>query len=196
MKNILILCFLTFCFSINAQEMRVITETFEDNSNRFQLPEFFHKKSSAVIKDGFYEINGTNKEPIIAKLPIDIEKNFRVSIKFIVPNFKKHSFIYIGTNNVFFMLSPKKLSVREFTLSNENKVTSEKQELPIILKKGKKKQIIVELEKKGNTVNLLIDGMEVYSSKNIIFADPSLSFAHLCKILKIDEITVEQPNYE
>ncbi len=200
MKQFFLFCFLAFCFSLNAQEMNVITETFDDNNNRFYLPEFYHKKYSAAIKDGFYEIKGLKnpkkqeEEDVIAKLPIDVERNFKVTFKFLIPNFKKKSVLLIGTNNVEYMLSPKELTVLlgQKRVDNPNELIPKVEKLSIILDNGKNKEILVAVEKKGRNTKFYVNEMEVYSSKEIIFVEPNFGFGNGCNVLKIDEIKVEQ----
>ncbi len=200
MKRILLLCCVGMCLSVNA-ETRTIKETFDDNGNSMQWSEYSTRKNSAVIRDGYYILERKGglfvtpqTQVPVGKLPIDVERNFKVSFKLLIPKFNNG--FTIGTNNGTFLFMPKKLypivTTWEDLEQGKQPVLNMKNYLPIPLKKGKNVETVISIEKKGKTTNLYIDGMEVYSTTDMGFKTNSFVVNLVAGVLKVDEIIVEQ----
>ncbi len=196
MKRILLLCCVGMCLSVNA-ETRTVKETFDDNGNSMQWSEYSTRKNSAVIRDGYYIIEykgGTQTQAPIGKLPIDVQRNFKVSFKFLIPNFKLGFFV--GSNNGTFWFTPKKMYPivtpwEEIEQGNARPLNM-KNYLPISLKKGKNVETVVAIEKKGKTTKVYVDDMEVYSTTDMGFKTNEFFLTVPTGVLKVDEIIVEQ----
>lgn len=164
MKRLLftLLCLLSFCFA-EAQEKRIIKDNFE--SNRFQWDEFYEKKTSASIQDGFLELKCDEDDLdalSIAELPIDIEKNFDLAFNFHVNVNDDYwfgiVFNYEDRNNFSYLL----IQEKRFILFNKiNGMTNAIRRLPIILKDGRDKDVKIAMNKKGKKLTFLVDDMEV-----------------------------------
>ncbi len=125
----------------------------------------------------------------IVKLPIDVQRDFNASFRFLIPKFNKKYFLFISINDdLLFMITPKQLLVN--MKNSEGKVSQEK--LSTTLDKGKNKEVLVEFEKRGRTTNLYINNMEVYTTTDYTFTNPTFNIDIPFGILKIDEISVTQ----
>ncbi len=198
MKRILLLCCVGMCLSVNA-ETRTIKETFDDNGNSMQWSEYSTRKNSAVIRDGYYVIERKSAttpqtQVPVGKLPIDVQRNFKVSFKLLIPNFKAG--FLIGSNNGTFLFGPKKMYpiVTSWEELEQGKQPSLdlKNYFPIPLKKGKNVETVISIEKKGKTTKVYVDDMEVYSTTDIGFRANSFVVNVTAGVLQVDEIIVEQ----
>ncbi len=201
MKRILLLCCVGMCLSVNA-ETRTIKETFDDNGNSMQWSEYSTRKNSAVIRDGYYVIERKGglfvtpqTQVPVGKLPIDVERNFKVSFKLLIPKF--NSGFTIATNNGTFLFTAKRLypivTTWEDLEQGKQPVLDAKNYLPMPSKKGKKNvEMVISIEKKGKTTNLYVDDMEVYSTTDMGFKTNSFVLNLVAGVLKVDEIIVEQ----
>ncbi len=200
MKRILLLLCVGCCLTLNA-EKRIIKETFDESDNKMGWSEFSEKKASALIQDGYYVITQkatTKKSQIkfpMAELPINVHNNFKVSFKFWFEKFSKKNFFAVGSNNAYFMFWVDKLFpiVASTEETSTNNIDFRKGGLPIILKKGKNKEVLVEWEKKGRKTIISVDGMEVYTTEDIVYSSKVFFIQDLsAQTLKVDEVIIEQ----
>jgi hypothetical protein len=193
MKNT---AFLLVCLAVivNAKAQRVVTETFDNN--KFQWEEFFEKTHSGSIADGYYILQ--NKEEgfvrCVTELPIDVERNFKITFKFLVPkiNDEYHFgiiFNYEDENNYSnFLVQEKKYKMWNkkdgtFSLSRQS---------GIILKSGKNKEVVIAMEKKGTKLIFTVDNMEAVSiTKKLNFNTFGFQVEN-ANTIKIDEVSFEQ----
>lgn len=198
MKKIflIVLCFLPFCFA-EAQEKRIIKDNFE--TNRFQWDEFYENKASASIQDGFLELDCDDNKSYalsVAELPIDIDRNFDVSFVFHADIKDDYwfgiVFNYEDANNFNYLVVQEK----QFILFNRmNGSSTVIKRLPIILKKGKDKDVKIDMNRKGKKLNFLVDEMEVLSTSNLTKNLNSNIFGCIIigdNTIKLTEVVMEQ----
>ncbi len=199
MKKLAILFCIGMCslLSVNAQELRVIKETFD--SNKLRWDEFFEKKKySGSIVDGYYVLENQQDSIVksVVELPINVETNFKITFKFLIPKFNdKYMFgiVYNYQDEDTYRSFEMKENLLFQYVYFEGHVKRIRKPIPIILKEGKNKEVLVVLEKKGKNTILSIDGMEFYTTSNIIFQTNTFGFLLDGEsILKVDEVTIEQ----
>jgi len=164
MKRIYFLvCVLLTVTFVNAQEKRVITENFENN--RFNWSEFYEKDYSGGIQGGYFVLQ--NKKDgfftrSVADFPIDIDSNFKITFKFLVPRLNDKYYFgiiydYEDINNFrSFLASEKKYK----TVNRVNGIDNLSNEGSIILNSGRNKEVIIDIERKGNKLIFSVDNME------------------------------------
>jgi hypothetical protein len=150
-----IIIFATFCFymsSICAQER---IETF--HSNLFGWEEYHNKKlGNVIIQDGFLKLNA--KKSILSpkvNFPIDLQRNFKITYKFLVPILDKNSFFGItfsatDENQGVFMVSENQYTATYKGMDRRGKIP---------LKKGKDQIVVLEMEKRGRTLIFSVNNM-------------------------------------
>ena len=197
MKRVVLitLCLLSFCFA-EAQGKRIIKDNFE--TNRFQWEEFYEKKASASIQDGFLKLDCDDDNMYAwsaAELPIDVEKNFDVSFSFnaevdddywfgIVFNFEDE-------NNFNYLVVQEK----QFRLYNKvNGISSLNRRIPIILKKGRDKDVKIALNKNGKKLTFYVDDMEVISVSKKMISNVFGCIIFGDNTIKLNEVVMEQMN--
>lgn len=195
MKKIFFLAFVFTSFFANAQDKITVKETFENN--RFQWDEFYEKDHSGGIQDGFFVLQ--NKKdgylvPSIAELPINIERNFKITFKFLIPKISDDYafgivYNYDDENNYSsFLVSEKKYKI----YNKVNGTLSISRQGSIILKAGKNKEVIIEVERKGNKLIFNVDNMEAVSiTKNLNFNAFGFQVEN-ANTIKVDEVIIEQ----
>lgn len=197
MKTIflLVLCFLPFCFA-EAQEKRIIKDNFE--TNRFQWEEYYENKASASIQDGFLELDCDDDKLSawsVAELPIDVDRNFDLTY-FFHADIKDDYwfgivFNYEDANNFNYLVVQEKRFVLYNRVNGSSNVI---RRLPIILKKGRDKDIKIAMNKKGKKLTFIVDEMEVVSiTKNVT----NNNFGCIImgdNTIKLNEIVIEQMN--
>ena len=86
MKNIIFTVCIFICAFANAQDKIIVKEDFENN--KFQWEEFFEKEYSGNIQDGYYVLQNKKKDYLVrsvTELPINVDKNFKITFKLLVP---------------------------------------------------------------------------------------------------------------
>lgn len=196
MKKIIIFLSVLFCFTtIKAQEKHVIKETFE--SNKYQWDEFYESNGTASIQDGYLLLQNKDKISMlrsVVELPINTSSNFKLLFKMKVKKITESDWFGIVYNyedeNNFncLLIQEKKFKI----INNVNGVYSVSRTGGIILKSGKEKDVIIEMEKRGNKIIFSVDNMEIINiTKNIV----NNTFG--CCVsgentVKVDELIIEQ----
>ena len=198
-KIIFLICILTTSVFVNAQEKMVIKETFDNN--KFQWDEFYEKEYSGSIQDGYYILQNKKDGFLVqstTELPINIDYNFKITFKFLVPKVDDKYYFgiifnYEDENNYSnFLVSEKK-----YRIWNEvNGTRSISRQSSIILKSGRNKEVIIEIEKKGNKLIFRVDNMEAVSiTKKLNFNTFGFQVED-SNTIKIDEVVIEQQMVE
>jgi len=193
-KIFFMICVLTSTF-VNAQEQIVVKETFE--SNKFRWDEFFEKEYSGCILEGSYVLqnkkNGSFAQSV-TELPINIDDNFKITFKFLIPKLDDNYYFgiifnYEDENNYSnFLVSEKKFKI----LNKVNEVYSVSRQGGIILKSGKNKEVIIVIEKKGKRLIFDVDNMEVVTiTKKLDFNAFGFQVEN-ANTIKVTEVLIEQ----
>jgi hypothetical protein len=199
MKKIFFLaCALTAAFTFfNAQEKMVVKETFD--SNRFQWDEFYEKEYSGSIQDGYFVLQNKRAGFLVrsvAELPINIDNNFKVTFKFLVPQLNDKYYFgiifdYKDENNYSNFL----VTERKFKMENREKGTNSlSRQNALILKSGKNKVVIIELEKKGKKLIFRVDNMEAVTITQTLNFGAFGFLVEDANTIKVDEVVIEQIN--
>jgi hypothetical protein len=193
-KLIFILCILSYA-SVNAQEKMVVKEDFDNN--KFQWEEFFEKEYSGSVQDGYYILQNKNDDNLVrsvTELPINIDKNFKITFKLLVPKLNNEYYFgiifnYEDENNYSnFLVSEKKFKM----WNRANGTSSLSRQNSIILKSGKNKEVLIEMEKKGIKLIFRVDNMEAVSiTKNLSFNTFGFQVEN-ANTIKVDEVIIEQ----
>ena len=189
---------LTFTF-VNAQEQRVIKEDFD--SNRLRWDEFYEKDYYGGIQDGFFVLQNKKDGFVswsVTDFPIDIDNNFNITFKFLVPRLSDKYYFgiifdYEDENNYrSFRVSEKRYKI----VNTVNGISSLSRQGSIILTSGRNKEVIIDMEKKGNKLLFNVDNMEAVEIT--IPRTRSLnsnSFGFLVEdanTIKVDEVIISQ----
>ena len=199
MKKIIFLaCALASAFTfVNAQEKMVVKETFD--SNRFQWDEFYEKEYSGSIQDGYFVLQ--NKKigflvRTVTELPINIDNNFKVTFKFLVPQLNDKYYFgiifdYKDENNYSNFL----VTEKRFKMVNREKGTNSlSRQNALILKSGKNKKVTIELEKKGSKLIFRVDDMEAVSITQKLNFNTFGFLVEDANTIMVDEVVIEQIN--
>ena len=180
---------------VHAQEKIVVKETFE--SNKFRWDEFFEKEYSGSIQDRCYVLQ--NKKDgyyvqTVTELPINVENNFKVTFKFLIPKLDDKYYFgiifnYEDENNYSnFLVSEKKFKI----LNRVNGVNSVCRQGGIILKSGKNKEVTIEIQKKGKKLFFSVDNMEAVDiTKKLDFNAFGFQVEN-ANTIKVTEVLIEQ----
>ncbi|MDR1792296.1 MAG: hypothetical protein LBR36_02480 [Bacteroidales bacterium] len=188
---LIILC----CISLKAQEKRTVRETFDNN--KFRWDEFYEKTGSASIQDGYFIISNTEKGTCrwsVAELPIDIDQNFKLTFKVLVPKLTDEFYFgivfnYEDENNYSsFLVTEKKFKI----LNKVNGVSAQSRASGIILKAGKNKEVVIEIEKKGTKLIFTVDNMEAIAISKELKTNTFGFLVEDANTIKIDEVIIEQ----
>jgi hypothetical protein len=195
MKKLIFTVCVLICTLVRAQEKIVVKEDFDNN--KFQWEEFFEKEYSGSIQDGYYILQNKKDDYLVrsvTELPINIDKNFKITFKLLIPKLNDEYYFgiifnYEDENNYSnFLVSEKKFKMWNRT----NGISSLSRQNSIILKSGKNKEVLIEMEKKGPKLIFRVDNMEVVSiTKNLNFN----TFGFLVEnvnTIKVDEVIIEQ----
>ncbi|MDR1348805.1 MAG: hypothetical protein LBJ63_10375 [Prevotellaceae bacterium] len=195
MKKILLAVFVLISAFVNAQDKRVVTETFD--SNKFQWDEFYEKDCSGSIQDGYFVLQNKKNEHLVrsvTELPINVDNNFKITFKFLIPKVNDEYYFgiifnYEDENNYNnFLVSEKKYKI----LNKINGISSISRQGGIILKSGKNKEVIIELEKKGENLSFHVDNMEaIRITKKLKFNTFGFQVED-ANTIKVDEVVIEQ----
>jgi hypothetical protein len=199
MKKILLAVFVLISVFVNAQDKRVITETFDDN--KFQWDEFYEKDYSGSIQDGYFVLQSKEKEQLVrsvAELPINVDNNFKVIFKFLIPKLNDEYYFgiifnYEDENNYSsFLVSEKKYMI----LNKITGIRSISRQGSIILKSGKNKEVIIELEKKGKNLIFRVDNMDAITITRELRFNTFGFQVQDANTIKVDEVVIEQQMVE
>jgi hypothetical protein len=194
MKKIILLL---ACFTalVSAQGQRAVTETFDNN--KFQWEEFFEKGYSGSIQDGYFVLKNEKDGSLVrsvTELPINIDNNFKITFKFLVPKLNDEYYFgiifnYEDENNYSnFLVSEKKFKMWNMA----NGTSSISRQSSIILKSGKNKEVTIEMEKKGPKLTFRVDNMDAVSiSKKLSFNTFGFQVEN-ANTIKVDEVAIVQ----
>ena len=191
----MVFCLLSFYFA-EAQGKRVIKDNFE--TNRFQWEEFYEKKASASIQEGYLELDCDEDDLSawsVAELPIDVDRNFDVSFSFHADVDDDYwfgiVFNYEDANNFNYLIVQEK----QFRLVNRvNGVSSLSRRNAIILKEGRNKDVKIAMNKKGKKLTFLVDDMEVISVTKSMTSNVFGCIVVGDNTIKLQEVVMEQMN--
>jgi len=221
MKKLSIIILAIICLMplfVNAQTKKV-KETFnEDDKVHFDWEEYVDKKGGVEIKEGCLLL--TNKEKnssrmVFVNLPIDVEKNFKITAAIIVPNLNDKEYFGITIDNTEKDFTKQAFFIQEGWLkfaviqndvegneydeieaSNQRYITLYREFKRIKLKGGKNQTVNAVIEKKGKKLIFSINNMqvyEIYHKAADFLTAPCLGFiVNGNNSLKIDEIVIEQ----
>lgn len=192
---LMVFCLLSFYFA-EAQGKRVIKDNFE--TNRFQWEEFYEKKASASIQEGYLELDCDEDDLSawsVAELPIDVDRNFDVSFSFHADVDDDYwfgiVFNYEDANNFNYLIVQEK----QFRLVNRvNGVSSLSRRNAIILKEGRNKDVKIAMNKKGKKLTFLVDDMEVISVTKSMTSNVFGCIVVGDNTIKLQEVVMEQMN--
>ena len=199
MKNIIFTVCIFICAFANAQDKIIVKEDFENN--KFQWEEFFEKEYSGNIQDGYYVLQNKKKDYLVrsvTELPINVDKNFKITFKLLVPQLNDEYYFgiifnYEDENNYSsFLVSEKKFKI----WNRVNGTNSLSRRNSIILKSGKNREVIIEMEKKGNKLTFRVDNMDAVSiTKKLNFNAFGFQVEN-ANTIKVDEVIIEQQTEE
>ncbi|GHT10594.1 hypothetical protein AGMMS4956_02190 [Bacteroidia bacterium] len=216
MKRIIVLAATIFVtLNIFAQnEGNIKKETFDNNAFRWE--EFADKKLGTVlIQDGYLTLNA-KKSTLSSKtnFPIDITRDFKLTYKFLVPVLDKKTVFGLtfdsfedegGQVQVGFYVSEGKYALKPYNIPFEIYVPLLSVGLcegKIPLKKGKNQNVVLSMERRGETLIFSVNNMTVCeeaaaapvllqtSKFGVAFASSGKS------TLLVDEIIIEQADEE
>lgn len=197
MKKILaIVVCLLFCDLIKAQEKRVIKENFENNT--FQWDEYYEKSRSCGIRDGYLLLESKNENDTVrtsVEFPINTEGNFEITFNLCPEKIDDETwfgilFNYEDEGNYSKFIVQEKNSRLINRRNNEKESIIKK--IPIILKKGKEKQVKIKLIKKSKKLNFLVDDMDVLTISKEVKYNTFGCIVEGKNSLKVTEVTVEE----
>ena len=199
MKNIIFTVCIFICAFANAQDKIIVKEDFENN--KFQWEEFFEKEYSGNIQDGYYILQNKKKDYFVhsvTELPINIDENFKITFKLLVPKLNDEYYFgiifnYEDENNYSnFLVSEKKFKI----WNRVNGTNSLSRQNSIILKSGKNREVVIEMEKKGDKLIFRVDNMDAVSiTKKLNFNTFGFQVEN-ANTIKVDEIIIEQQTAE
>ena len=199
MKSIIFTVCIFICAFANAQDKIIVKEDFENN--KFQWEEFFEKEYSGNIQDGYYILQNKKKDyPVhsVTELPINIDENFKITFKLLVPKLNDEYYFgiifnYEDENNYSnFLVSEKKFKI----WNRVNGTNSLSRQNSIILKSGKNREVVIEMEKKGDKLIFRVDNMDAVSiTKKLNFNTFGFQVEN-ANTIKVDEIIIEQQTAE
>ena len=195
MRQIIFLICVLAASLVHAQEKVVVKETFE--SNKFRWDEFFEKEYLGSIQDRCYVLQ--NKKDgyyiqTVAELPVNVDNNFKITFKFLIPRLDDKYYFgiifnYEDVNNYSnFLVSEKKFKI----LNRVNGVNSLSRQGGIILKSGKNKEVVIEVQKKGKKLFFSVDNMETVDiTKKLDFNAFGFQVEN-ANTIKVTEVLIEQ----
>lgn len=203
-KIFLLILFFITAIAVNAQK-NVIVETFDDNS--YGWSEDGNKKSMSYISDGALNLKmkrtKKNKNTAVtswAQLPINYKEDFTVTYKI---SFDKSIYGALGSFGLYFDLRENGAYNSLGVAFNSNYVVSVMGREPEIVKFNfglKRTDYELKIVKKGNTIDFIINGMELSTVKNVdilsnwfgIGYSTSLGGFSKGGILTLEEVIIEQ----
>lgn len=199
MKRILFLMCLVAAIGANAQEKMIIKETFENN--RLRWDEFFEKDCSCNLGNGYLELQNKKDGWTVwnsTELPVSPDANFKITSRILVPKLNDTYFFgilfnYEDENNYSsFMVSEKR-----FRLYNKtNGTNSLSRHNSIILNSGRNKEVVIEMEKRGDKLTFCVDGMEALKMTKRINYSTFGFIVNGANTIKVLEVDIEYDVYE
>ena len=130
----------------------------------------------------------------MVEFPVDVDRSFKITWNFLPERVSSHNWFgvvynYDDENNFnCFLIQEKKFMI----INRVNGVSSISRQGGIILKSGKNKEVIVEMEKKGNKLIFTVDNMEVISITKALKCNTFGCCIYGDGTLKVDEVLLEQ----
>lgn len=159
----LTLCLLQI-FILQGQNLRCIKENFDEN--KFNWDELSTKDGSAFLTNGKMVLTNKSSENTlssICNLPVLYDEDFTVTTVLDKPEINDKDFIGIVFNyedeeNFWvFLVREKESYIGRYKDGKYIRVRTN----PIILKKGKKNDVTLEMKKKGKNIIFSVDNMEI-----------------------------------
>lgn len=163
-KVIFVQLFALICNVCLAQELITVQENFDQN--KFNWDELFSENGSIVLVNEMLMIeNKSDTQPInaICNLPIAFDEDFTASVVFNKPKINDKNFLGIvfnyedEDNYWLFLVKEKEAWIGRFHEGKFRRVRTN----PIILKKGDKNDVLLQLERSGRNITFSVDNMEV-----------------------------------
>ena len=192
--------FFVFLFSLvfaHAQDKRVVIEKFENNDLRWD--EFFEKEYTGSVQDGFFVLQSKKEGTVlhsVTELPLDTEQSFKITFTFMLPKIDDKFFFGIifnyqdESNYSNFLVSEKRCKIGNIA-GGKNSLSRQN---PIVLKSGKNREVVIEMEKKGDKLFFSVDNMEAAIITKKIISNTFGFQVEDANILKVKEVTMEQYN--
>lgn len=178
-----------------AQDKMIIREDFE--GNRLGWDEDYQKEYTVSVLDGYLELK-CNKEDqrayTVTELPINSEANFKVTSKYTAPKISDNCFFGIifnfedENNYSYFVVAEKRFIV----FNRINGIDNISRRNSIVLTKGRDKDVVIEMERKGNKLVFNVDEMEAIS---ITKRSVNSTFGYIVlgnNTIKVNEAIIEQ----
>lgn len=185
-----------------AQEKITITDLFDDD--KYQWEESYEDNATAIIMDGYYEIDGKKDSLIVqTDLPFNGELNYNLSAKILVPKFGDKTVFGLvfnyETKDSYYILKLSEMKFKALKKTERNSKYSEIKSDEIILKTGKDKEVLIELKKMGKKMKFTVDNMEIatipFTPEDNKYTSSIGFFVGKSTKIKVDEIKVEQITY-
>jgi hypothetical protein len=195
-KAIILLANIFFLNLAIAQDINTKKETFEEN--RFSWEEFSEKTKEAKIQNGYLTLKSKKEEGaalVFANFPLRIQENFKITYKLLLPKIDDKNlfglvFNYDVENDNYSAFLLKEKYFCYATYEDDDFKVNKKGDL--ILKGGSKKEVIIDLEKKGAKLIFSVNGMQVYE-RTITPEFPCFGFYTAGKsVVMVDEISIYQ----
>lgn len=211
-----ILCALFICTLSIAQRTQKV-ETFDNN--RWRWIEGVDKFHSVTIEDGYLVISNLRKNgdatdyqnlaKTFAKLPLRPNDNFKLTIKYLVPNYNDAEYsILFNTAKKCIMDEEEEGQFETYGISMEGpkwelklgKFGEKSDKLPGTVKVKNDYPMELVIEKKSRIVSIEINGIELFEDE-LEIKNPCVGFLvplwdKKKSYLKVDEIIVEQAEEE
>ena len=168
MKTLFFLWCLLFAHTAIYAQNRIIRDNFEDTRNRFRFEENFNRHSSAMIQSGGLVLQNRDKNSSIKivteiPLPMDIDRIFKVISTIFVPNLQHNFgviFNYVNDNSFDrFVVAPGIYTVISRVDGIDTSISTGR----IILRQGRNREVVVEMERRGSRLIFNVDNMEAVS---------------------------------
>lgn len=197
----------------------IVRDNFE--KNLFHWEDFYEKFSKGYvdIAENAYILQSKSIYGLsVTRLPVDITRNFKIKMRFLVPKVNKKNYFGIVYNykDMEGKEDPQKKVVNitssyrtflvaegKFRLCNGTQFVQYNRRNPskyafcvrdidgsLVLRAGKNKEVELEMEKKGNQLIFSIDNMEVTKVKEDLVSN-YFGFTANC-IIKVKEVSIEQ----
>lgn len=185
-----------------AQEKITITDFFDDD--KYQWEESYEDDATAIILDGYYEIDGKKDSLIVqTDLPFNGELNYNLSAKILVPKLGDKTVFGLvfnyETKDSYYILKLSEMKFKALKKTERSPKYSEIKSDEIILKAGKDKEVLIELKKTGRKMKFIVDNMEIatipFTPEDNKYTSSIGFFVGKSTKIKVDEVKVEQITY-
>jgi len=196
MNKIFVLSVLIFLIDTAfAQNQSQRIENFDNNT--FNWEEFAEKKKSALIQEGYLILQNKKKDDVVkisTRFPMQVRKNFKISVKFLIPKLDNENRFGIILNRAD-EDNYSSFLVKEnyFCFTNRDNGSSRiEKEGKIKLKDGKNKLVTIDIENKGGKLFFSVNGMTALEIKRELRYPDFGFYLEGDATIKIDEIIIEQ----